>query len=99
MNPAKVDRARLQRLEDLPNVGKSVAEDLRLIGIHKPADLVGQDPLVLYEQLCGVTGYRHDPCLLDVFMSVTSFMDGGPALRWWSFTQARKALLQGRARD
>lgn len=97
MNPAKVDRARLARLEDLPNIGKSLAEDLRSIGIHAPDDLKGQDPCVLYEHLCGVTGQRQDPCVLDVFMSITSFMDGGPALPWWSFTKARKALSRGKA--
>lgn len=98
MNPAKIDRARLARLEDLPNIGKALAEDLRSIGIHTPDDLKGQDPFVLYEHLCGVTGQRQDPCVLDVFMSITSFMDGGPALTWWSFTRARKALLQEKPR-
>lgn len=98
MNPSKVDRARLARLEDLPNIGKALAEDLRRIGIHAPEDLKGQDPLELYEYLSGVTGRRQDPCVLDVFMSVTSFMDGGPALTWWSFTPARKGLLRGKAR-
>lgn len=98
MHPAKVDRSRLTRLEDLPNIGPTMAADLRLLGIHHPDDLKGRDPLVLYAHLCGITGWRQDPCVLDVFMSVTSFMDGGPALAWWSFTPARKALRRGRAR-
>lgn len=96
MNPAKVDRSRLDRLEDLPNIGKSLAGDLRRIGIHTPDDLKGQDPFILYEHLCGVTRQRQDPCVLDVFMSITHFMDGGPALTWWSFTEARKRLMAGR---
>lgn len=98
MSPDKVDRKRLVRLEDLPNIGPALAEDLRRIGIHAPGDLKGRDPLELYENLCGVTGRRQDPCVLDVFMSVTSFMDGGPALAWWSFTPARKGLARSKAR-
>ncbi|MFA5082711.1 MAG: helix-hairpin-helix domain-containing protein [Hydrogenophilaceae bacterium] len=93
MNPGKVDRSRLARLEDLPNIGKVMAEDLRLIGIRAPDDLVGQDPFDLYAALCEATGTRQDPCVLDVFMSVTRFMAGGPALPWWAFTGERKRLL------
>lgn len=92
MNPAKVDRSRLNRLEDLPNVGKATAGDLRLIGIHAPGDLAGKNPVELYEALCQATGMRQDPCVLDVFMSVVSFMDGGPARSWWTFTGERKRL-------
>jgi len=94
MNPAKVERDRVFQLEDLPNIGKACAKDLRLLGIRAPADLINQDPFKLYERLCEITGVRHDPCLLDVFMSVTSFMQGGPALSWWSFTEERKRIIQ-----
>lgn len=92
MHPAKVDRNRLDRLEDLPNVGPAMARDLRLLGIDKPADLIGQDPFVLYDRLCTLTGSRHDPCVLDLFMSVTSFMAGGPARPWWAFSPERKRI-------
>jgi len=90
MHPAKVDRKQLSRLEDLPNVGPAMAKDLRLLGIEKPSDLIGRDPFEMYERLCTLTGSRHDPCVLDLFMSVTSFMAGGPALPWWAFTEERK---------
>ncbi|MEW5769493.1 MAG: helix-hairpin-helix domain-containing protein [Pseudomonadota bacterium] len=92
MNPAKVDRSRLTRLEDLPNIGPAMARDLRLLGIQRPADLAGRDPVELYQALCHATGRRQDPCVLDVFMSVTRFMAGGPALPWWGFTAERKRL-------
>ncbi|MDD5105662.1 MAG: helix-hairpin-helix domain-containing protein [Desulfuromonadaceae bacterium] len=55
MNPAKVDRNRLTRLEDLPNVGPAMAKDLLLLGIHTPADLIAQDPLMLYSRLGEIT--------------------------------------------
>jgi hypothetical protein len=96
MHPDKVSRNRLQKLTDLPNIGKASAADLELLGIHTPAQLVGRDPVVLYETLCSKTGVRHDPCVIDVFMSVTRFMSGEAAQPWWAFTDERKRLLATR---
>jgi hypothetical protein len=93
MNPRKVERSRVIALTDLPNIGEASAKDLRVIGIREPGQLVGKSPFDMYEQLCEITGQRHDPCVIDVFMSVTSFMSGEPALPWWDFTPARKKLL------
>jgi hypothetical protein len=92
MNPAKVQRSRLNRLTDLPNVGPATAEDLELIGIHTPHQLVGKNPVTLYEDLCMKTGVRHDPCVLDVFMSITRFMDGEAPRAWWDYTPERKRM-------
>lgn len=97
MHPDKVDRNRLRQLTDLPNIGKAGAADLRLLGISTPADLVGRCPWQMYEQLCELTGVRHDPCVIDVFMSVTAFMNGEPAKPWWEFTDARKLAQAGKA--
>jgi hypothetical protein len=80
-----------ERLEQLPNIGPALAADLRLIGIQHPAELRGQDPLALYQQLCRVTGQRHDPCVLDTFMAATDFMGGAPAAPWWAYTPLRKS--------
>lgn len=91
MNPDKVSRARLKALTDLPNIGKAGAADLRLLGIKSPADLKGQDPFDLYLRLCALTGSRQDPCVLDVLMSVTAFMEGDSPKPWWAYTQERKA--------
>ena len=96
MHPARVDRDRLVRLTDLPNVGPSIAGDLRLVGIESPGQLLGRDPVELYETLCARTGVRHDPCVLDVFMSITDFLDGGPPKPWWDFTAERKARFGAR---
>jgi Pathogenicity locus len=80
-------------LEQLPNIGPALAADLRLIGIREPQDLRGKDPFVLYQKLCGATGQRQDPCVLDTFMAVTDFMRGAPAAPWWTYTAQRKALF------
>ena len=52
--------AEAQELEAIPNIGPVIADDLRQLGIHAPADLKGQDPYVLYQQLCAQTGGGHD---------------------------------------
>lgn len=90
MNPARVVRENVRRFTDLPNIGPAAARDFELLGYREPAQLAGADPLALYRSLCATTGARHDPCVLDVFMSVTQFLDGGAAEPWWNFTEQRK---------
>jgi hypothetical protein len=85
-------------LEQVPNVGPAVAADLRLLGVAKPADLVGRDPYAMYEELCRVTGKRHDPCLLDTFIAAVRFMGGEPAKPWWAFTAELKSKMKERQR-
>ncbi len=88
-----VDRTGYTRLEQLPNVGKATAGDLRLLGITTPAALVGRDPYELHRRLCEVTGQRHDPCMIDVFIAVVRFMEGAESTPWWHYTAERKATL------
>jgi hypothetical protein len=85
-------------LEDLPNVGSSIAGDLRRIGMRTPADLKGRDPYALYESLNRKTGQRHDPCVIDTFISIVRFADGGPARPWWTYTAERKRAMEKRGK-
>jgi Pathogenicity locus len=87
-----------ERLEDVPNVGPSIAGDLRSIGVSHPGDLAGRDPYALYNALCAATSVRHDPCVLGVFLSAVRFMEGAPARPWWHYTAERKRVLAERAR-
>jgi hypothetical protein len=91
--PKAASAAQCQSLEQLPNIGPSLAADLRLIGIERPQDLRGKDAFVLYQKLCAATGQRQDPCVLDTFMAATDFMRGAPAAPWWHYTAQRKALF------
>jgi hypothetical protein len=93
MNPAKVARNRLERLEDLPNIGPACARDLRLLGIDTPNDLIGRDPFEMHARLCHLSGQQQDPCMIDVFISIVRFMAGEPPRPWWKFTAERKQLL------
>jgi hypothetical protein len=86
----KPDRKTISQLEELPNIGKAMAGDLRLVGIQHPKDLAGKDAYQLYDDLCSITGEKHDPCVIDVFLSVIDFMAGGEARPWWEFTTKRK---------
>lgn len=85
------------RLEDLMNVGPRIAQDLRCIGIRSPSDLRGKDPYRLFAKLCRKTGHKHDPCVLDTFISVVRISDGGPSLPWWHYTAERKRTWSKRA--
>ncbi len=89
-----MNRDNLTHLEQIPNIGRASAMDLRLIGISHPSDLIGCDPYLLYEKLCEKTGYRHDPCVIDVFISAVRFMAGEPKRPWWHYTSERKRTLK-----
>jgi hypothetical protein len=95
MRDRSTDRE-LARLEDLPNIGPAIAKDLRRIGVLEPKALVGCDPFAMYDDLCRITGQRHDPCLLDVFISAVRFMEGAPAKPWWKYTAERKREMASR---
>lgn len=90
MHPDKVQREKIKSLTDLPNVGPSIAADLRLLGIDMPQQLINRDPLQLYRRLCDITQTRQDPCVMDTLMSITDFMAGNPPQAWWHYTAARK---------
>lgn len=78
------------QLEDIPNIGKAIADTFKLIGIKTPQHLKGKDAFKLYLKLNKVTGKRYDPCVLDTFIAAVDFMNGGKAKPWWKFTAQRK---------
>lgn len=90
MNPAKVVRENVRKFTDHPNIGPAAAKDFEALGFKAPHDLRGSDPLELYNALSHLTNAYQDPCVLDVFMSVTDFLDGNPPRPWWDFTPLRK---------
>jgi hypothetical protein len=83
--------AECEQLEQLPNIGPSIAGDLRLIGVQFPQALADADAMQLYQRLCQLTGKRHDPCVLDTFMAAIDFMRGADPKPWWLYTAQRKA--------
>ena len=81
-----------QALEQLPNIGPTLAADLRRLGIRHPGELRSRDPFQLYQALCQATGKRQDPCVLDTFMAATDFMRGAAPAPWWHYTAQRKQV-------
>ena len=92
------DRTELTELQQIPNVGPAIADDLRLIGISSPQDLLGKDPYTMHDDLFHTTGIRHDLCELDVFISAVRFMDGEPKRPWWKYTAERKRELAAKTK-
>jgi DNA transformation protein len=92
MKPRRPEQVR--KLEDLPNIGKSIAADLRALGIRQPRELAGLEPLAVYRRLAAAMGERHDPCVLYTLLAVRHFFDSGEARPWWQFTAEGRRLLQ-----
>jgi DNA transformation protein len=89
-----------KKLEDLPNIGKSIANDLRSIGIHFPEQFARHEPIALYRELSTTMGRRHDPCVLYTLMAARHFIEYGEVLPWWKFTTEGKNLLaSGKTRN
>lgn len=83
----------VRSFEEIPNVGPSLAKDLRLLGFRHPRELIDQDGIQLYQKLMEKTAMYQDPCVADVFMSAIDFMEGGTPKKWWLFTSLRKERL------
>lgn len=81
------------KLEDIPNIGKAMASDLRAIGILHPQQLAAHKPLATYFALAEHMGQRHDPCVLYALMAAQYFLRNGEAIPWWKFTEQGKKLL------
>jgi len=81
------------QLEDIPNIGKSIASDLRELGILTPQQLAARDPLQTYLALSGNMGHRHDPCVLYTFLAAQHYLHSGESIPWWKFTAQGKKLL------
>ena len=89
----QINREGLSHLEQVPNIGPAIAADLRRLGIRSPRELPGRDPYEMYDDLCRITGKRHDPCLLDTFIAAVRFMEGAPKRPWHAYTAERKREL------
>lgn len=86
-------RNNIGKFTDIPNVGKAMEADFKVLGLKNPSELIGQDPYKLHQKLCEITGIRQDPCVIDVFISAVRYMEGGPPKKWWEFTDERKRTL------
>ena len=84
-------RSEIFELQQIINIGPSIAEDLQAIGIQKPQQLIGKNPFELYQKICQQSGEFNDPCVLDVMISSIDYMEGERPRKWWDYTIQRKS--------
>lgn len=79
----------LIELRKIPGVGKSIAQDLLDIGIHRISDLAGKNPEKLYDKSNRKAGVVQDRCLLYVFRCAVYFASSKKhepeKLKWWNW--------------
>ena len=76
-------------------MGPATVSDLKLLGITRVEQLVGQDAPKLYDRLCRLSGKRCDPCMMDVLSAAISQAQD-PNLpkekrKWWYWSRIRKS--------
>jgi hypothetical protein len=80
-------------LQVIPGVGKSIAEDLRRLGIKKVSCLKGKDPEKLYARFCAMEGRPVDRCLRYVFRCAVYYASHKKhdleLLKWWNWSDAK----------
>ncbi|MBA3015470.1 MAG: helix-hairpin-helix domain-containing protein [Proteobacteria bacterium] len=86
-------RTDIKEINEIPNIGPAMTRDLALLNIFTPSELIGKDPYKMYDKLCQTTGTKHDPCVIDIFISAVRFMEGEPSRKWWYYTSERKTKL------
>jgi hypothetical protein len=86
-------KAVLKTFQQLPGIGKVVAEDLWNIGLRSIDDLKAYTPDELYQRLCDYQGTRVDRCMLYtlrcVAYAITTAEPDPPLLKWWNWTDER----------
>ncbi len=94
----------LKELMTIPGVGRSIAGNLRDIGIKRVADLRGKDPEKLFERSNRHAGTVQDRCLLYVFRCAVYFAETSEGerdldkLKWWTWKDTPGVRSVGRAR-
>jgi hypothetical protein len=77
------------RLQALPGIGPSLAQDLEVLGFRDPLELCDQNPEKMYSDLCELRGQKIDRCVLYAFRcavhSVTSNGSDPELLKWWNW--------------
>ena len=82
----------LRDLQQIPGVGKSIAEDLWNLGVRQVSDLKDKNPEQLYEELMQLQGCHVDRCMLYVFRCAVYFASTKSPkpdlLLWWNWKDA-----------
>lgn len=86
-------QAILKQLQQIPGVGKSVAQDLYDLGFRAVEELKGRDPEAMYVDLCDRMDMKVDRCMLYVFRCAVYYASSEEhdpeLLKWWNWKDAR----------
>ena len=85
----------IRELSTIPGVGKSIAADLKALGVRRVKDLRGRDPERLYLKSNEIAGTAQDRCLLYVFRCAVYFAEtegrrrDPEKLKWWNWKDGK----------
>ena len=89
----------LRSFQEIPGVGKSIAQDFWNIGVRSMDEIKRSDPETLYQQMCAYEGVQIDRCLLYVMRCAVYYASHEQhepdLLKWWNWSDKniRKAEL------
>jgi len=76
-------------LEQIPGVGKRIAQEMQNIGIHSIVQLKDQDPQKLYQKLCDFKATPVDRCMLYLLRCAVYYASNTEhdpeLLKWWNW--------------
>lgn len=82
-----VRKGAIKALQEIPGIGKSLANDLWDLGIHTVSALKEKNPMQLYQKMNALSGVKQDPCVLYTFRCAVYYAtekDPEPEkLKWW----------------
>lgn len=77
----------LKEFQQIPGVGKTIAQDLWNLGLRSLDDLKHKNPEDLYKKLCMLQQCEVDRCMLYVFRCAVYFVSNErhdpELLKWW----------------
>lgn len=89
MKPVISKQIVLKELQEIPGVGKSIAEDLWEMGFRSVRELKHKSPERMYEKRCEQQGTQIDRCLLYVFRCAVYYASHAKhnpeLLKWWNW--------------
>jgi len=78
-----------QELISIPGVGKSISQDLEILGYLKVSDLKKANPEDMYDRLIKLRGFHIDRCVLYVFRCAVYYASSenhdSELLKWWNW--------------
>lgn len=84
----------IKELQQIPGVGKSIANDLYSLNIHSVRELENKDPEELYVKLCVKQGEDVDLCILYVFRCAIYYAShkkhNPELLKWWNWKDKKR---------